>query len=213
MKIMLINGGPRKKNNTAALLDSAAEGARSAGAETETVHLYDLNYRGCISCFACKLKDCANPGHCAMKDELTPVLEKILECDALILGSPVYFGDVTGMTRSLIERLVFPPLSYDEAGVSPLKKKIQTAFFFTMNMPEAMKSHGAEDMFKRSSGVLRFLGSTEYLVAYDTYQFDDYSKYASSRFDVEAKKQRHEDVFPQVCAEAYEIGKRFGANG
>jgi len=56
MLAIAMNGSPRKKWNTATLLEKALEGAASQGAETELVHLYDLNYKGCISCFACKLK-------------------------------------------------------------------------------------------------------------------------------------------------------------
>jgi Multimeric flavodoxin WrbA len=55
MKFLAINGSPRKNKNTASLLGKIAEGAASTGAETELVHLVDLNYRGCTSCFACKL--------------------------------------------------------------------------------------------------------------------------------------------------------------
>ena len=57
MKILAINGSPRKNSNTATLLKKALEGAAAQGAETELIHLYDLNFKGCISCFACKLKD------------------------------------------------------------------------------------------------------------------------------------------------------------
>lgn len=57
MKVMAFNGSPREKRNTAILLNSALEGAASKGAETELVHLYNLNFKGCSSCFACKLKD------------------------------------------------------------------------------------------------------------------------------------------------------------
>jgi multimeric flavodoxin WrbA len=56
MKIMAINGSPRKEWNTATLLQKALEGAASQGATTELIDLYDLNYKGCISCFACKEK-------------------------------------------------------------------------------------------------------------------------------------------------------------
>jgi multimeric flavodoxin WrbA len=55
MKIIAINGSPRKDWNTGALLKSALEGAASEGAQTEIINLYDLSYKGCISCFACKL--------------------------------------------------------------------------------------------------------------------------------------------------------------
>ena len=58
-KVMIINGSPRKNFNTAKLLKSAAQGAEAAGAETEIVHLYDLSYKGCISCLMCKRKGVA----------------------------------------------------------------------------------------------------------------------------------------------------------
>ena len=56
MKVLAINGSPRKTWNTATMLNKALEGAASEGAETEIIHLYELNFRGCTSCFACKLK-------------------------------------------------------------------------------------------------------------------------------------------------------------
>jgi multimeric flavodoxin WrbA len=108
MKAIGINGSPRKKWNTAALLDKAIEGAVSEGAKAELIHLYDLNFKGCISCFACKAKNGKSYGKCAVKDELTPVLEKVNEADVIILGSPIYFGTVTGEMRSFMERLLFP---------------------------------------------------------------------------------------------------------
>ena len=74
MKVMAVNGSPRKCWNTALLLESALEGAASYGAETELVHLYDLDYRGCSSCFACKLKQGESLGRCAQTDDLAPIL-------------------------------------------------------------------------------------------------------------------------------------------
>src|SRR5665647_3224861 len=113
MKVIAINGSPRKKWNTATLLNKALEGAASKGAETELIHLYDLDFKGCISCFACKLKDGKSYGKCAVKDELTPLLKQIEEeADAIILGSPIYFGTVSGEMRSSMERLMFPYLTY-----------------------------------------------------------------------------------------------------
>jgi multimeric flavodoxin WrbA len=110
MKVLAINGSPRTKCNTATLLNNALEGAASQGAETELVHLYDLDFKGCISCFACKLKNGESYGRCAVEDELTPVLKNAGETDALILGSPIYYGGVTGEMRSFMERLLFPYL-------------------------------------------------------------------------------------------------------
>ena len=96
MKVLAFNGSPRKTWNTATLLNKALEGAVSLGAETEMIHLYDLNYKGCISCFACKMRGGKSYGTCALKDDLTPILKKVYEADALLLGSPVYFFRVTG---------------------------------------------------------------------------------------------------------------------
>ena len=112
-RVIAINGSPRKTWNTTTLLENALRGAESAGAKTELVHLYDLEYKGCTSCFACKLKDGKSYGICAMNDDLTPILERIAEADAFILGSPVYLGTATGEMRSFLERLVFPYLVYD----------------------------------------------------------------------------------------------------
>jgi multimeric flavodoxin WrbA len=87
MKVIAINGSPRKGWNTATLLNRALEGAASEGAETELIHLYDLDFKGCISCFACKLKGGKSYGQCAVKDELTPLLKQIEEeADALVIG-------------------------------------------------------------------------------------------------------------------------------
>ena len=69
MKIMFINGSPRKNWNTDILMKKALEGAVSAGAEAEMVYLYDLKFRGCVSCMACKLKKEPRPNRCIQKDD------------------------------------------------------------------------------------------------------------------------------------------------
>lgn len=134
--VLAINGSPRKMWNTGMLLKKALEGAVSQGADTELVHLYDLDFKGCTSCFACRLKGGKSYGRCAVNDDLTPVLEKAGEADALILGSPVYFGIVTGEMRSFIERLLFPYLVYTNPPSTLFDRKINTAFIYTMNVSE-----------------------------------------------------------------------------
>ncbi|MEI6423251.1 MAG: NAD(P)H-dependent oxidoreductase, partial [Lentisphaerota bacterium] len=54
MKAIAFNGSPRKKWNTVTLIENALEGAASKGADTELVHLYDYDFKGCVSCLACK---------------------------------------------------------------------------------------------------------------------------------------------------------------
>ena len=99
MKIIAVNGSPRKNWNTHILLENALNGAKELGAETELINLYDYNYKGCTSCFACKRKG-VTLNKCAMKDDLEPILQKITECDGLILGSPIYYVSVTGEMKS-----------------------------------------------------------------------------------------------------------------
>lgn len=96
MKIFAFNGSPRKKWNTAQMLQKVLDGAAACGAETELVHLYDVSFKGCMSCFACKRTNNKTNGLCAFRDALTPVLEKARQADAFIVGSPVYYDYPTG---------------------------------------------------------------------------------------------------------------------
>ena len=122
-KIIIIDGGPRKNFNTASMLQKFADGASSVSSEIEvkTVHLYALDYKGCMSCMACKMKGKAS-NVCKFKDALTPMLEEIAEADGLVLGSPIYFGDVTGQMRTFLERLAFPWLSYNDYSMTAPKR-------------------------------------------------------------------------------------------
>ncbi len=213
MKVLALNGSPRKGWNTEILLQKALEGAASQGADTELIHLYDLNFKGCISCFACKLKGGKSYGKCAYQDELTPVLEKAAEADAIILGSPVYLGAATGEMRSFLERFVFPFLVYDQNYSSLFPRKIPTGFIYTMNVDEKrLKDMGYEHNFRNTEMALtRTFGSSESLLVTDTYQFSDYSKYVVTSFNPVEKAKRREEVFPLDCSKAFDMGVRFAA--
>lgn len=208
MKVIGINGSPRKKWNTAELLKNALTGCESKGAETELIHLYDLDFKGCTSCFACKLKNGKSYGKCSIKDSLAPVLDKIREADAIILGSPIYFGCVTGEMRSFMERLLFPYLVYANPPASLYPKKIKTAFIYTMNVSEEQRKEfysvhidANEDFMKRT------FGDSESLFCNETLQFEDYSKVVFSYCNPEERVKRHETVFPKDCERAFELGK------
>lgn len=212
MKAIAINGSPRKKWNTAILLEKALEGAVVQGADTELIHLYDLNFRGCISCFNCKLKSGKSYGQCSVNDGLKPILQKIEEADALILGSPIYFGNLTGETRSFLERLMFQYLVYDKTYTSLRKKDISAGIIYTMNVPENMLDQlnykqvlgSIEASLKRTVSGMDLLS----LYATDTYQFEDYSKYEVPLFNAGLKAKHREEVFPQDCQKAFEMGRQ-----
>jgi len=209
MKVIGFNGSPRRHQNTATLLGKALAGAASIGAETELVHLYDLHFKGCISCFACKTRKGRSYGTCALRDDLTPLLEKTREADAFILGSPVYFASVTGEMKSFLERLMFPYLVYDGSYSSLFPKKIKTGFIYTMNVTEAaMNDRGYLPHLENNERFLaRLFGASERLCSFDTYQ-TDYSKIVADGIDVEKKTERRRDVFPLECDRAFEMGVR-----
>ena len=209
MKVIGICGSPRMNGNSAAMLDAALNGAREPGAEVQRINLFDLQYSGCKSCFACKKLGGESFGRCALRDELTPVLEKVLSADAVIIASPLYFGETPGAVRNFLERLWFPGQKYAKNYASAYPKRVKVGLIYTMNLPDE-RMYG--DVIKRhQQNCMLLLGKTEVVTAVDTMQFDDYSLYASEMFDGAAKKQRRETVFPQDCAKAYEMGKRLAS--
>lgn len=209
MAIIGINGSPRKTWNTATLLEHALKGAASEGAETELVHLYDLDFQGCTSCFACKLKGGKSYGRCALRDDLTPVLERIHTADALILGSPFYFGTVTGEMHSCMERIFFPSMTYAQPPQSIFGRKIPSAFIYTMNVSEKqMQEFYSWHITTNEQILTRMFGNTDTLCSCETLQFDDYDKYVFSYCDPEERRVRHKTVFPEDCKKAFDLGKR-----
>ena len=207
---MAFNGSPRKTNNTSTLLEYALKGAASRGATTELINLYDLNYKGCISCFACKTIGGKSYGRCAVEDDLTEVFSRVEQADAIVLGSPIYYGTVSGEMKSFMERLLFPYTEYTVNYSSVFPRKIRVGFIYCMNVTDDMMQQlGYEQQFKLHQATLqRILGASEYIVSNDTYQFDDYSKYVSSRFDPVEKLKRHQEIFPQDCQKAFDMGVR-----
>ena len=208
---MAFNGSPRKEWNTAMLLKKALEGASSQGAKIELIHLYDLNYKGCISCFACKEKGGKSYGRCVVIDDLKPIFKKIESSDALIFGSPIYLGHITGQIQSFLERLVFPYLTYTDPPGSLFPKKIPAGFIYTMGLTEElMNEFGYNQRFASMDRLLTMIfGSSEKLLSFDTYQFEDYSKVAAPRFNPEEKLKRRQEIFPKDCQKAFEMGVRF----
>lgn len=209
MNVIAVNGSPRKKWNTATLLQKALDGAASVGAQTEMIHLYDLKYRGCISCFACKRKG-GTLGRCAVQDDLTNVLEKTVRCDVLLLGTPIYFSNITGEMLSFLERLLFSNMTYNAGHRSTFQGKLSSGFLYTMNVPsDAMEKLGYNMLFGHYKSLLERLGGpSEILVSNDTYQFDDYSRYEASMFNEEHKARVRAEQFPIDCRKAFEMGAR-----
>ena len=214
-KVIILNASPRKNWNTAKMLKEAQKGAESAGAEVEYINLVDLNYKGCMSCFACKRKGSTTNGLCALKDDLRPVLESILQADAVIIGSPIYYSFPTGMFRNLLERMLFAAGTYikdEESGWTKrvLKRHIPVGLIYTMNVPEnMMKQYNYDTILNTTEWTVKTIfGYAETLNSYDTYQFSDYSKYDCDVFDEKHKAEVRENQFPKDLEKAFDLGKR-----
>ena len=208
-KIVAINCSPRATWNTATLVREAAKGAEGEGAEVKGIDLYKLEkFTGCVSCFGCKLPD--NLGKCICKDGLAPVLEEIRNADGLIIGSPNYLGDMTAGFRALFERLIFQSLTYKKEFRSYNQKQIPVLMIMTSNAKEEFYPQiGYDEMLKRYQGTLgTFVGPTKILISSDTLQVKDYSRYNWTMFNPEAKKERHEKVFPEDKKKAFALGTK-----
>lgn len=204
-KIVVVNAGPRKGWNTDTLITEAAKGAEAAGAQIERFDLFRLErYTGCISCFGCKKEKWK--GHCICRDALTPVLDAIREADGLIIGSPNYLSNLTASFRALYERLIFQNLTYNVETPCCNERMIPVLLIMTSNAPDTMFANLMEE-YKQT--FTRFIGPTQTLISGNTLQLKDYSKtdWEWTLFDVEDKQRRHEEIFPQECRKAFEMGQ------
>ena len=215
MKVIAINGSPRMaKWNTVTLLENALEGAKSAGASTELVHLYSLRFSGCISCFGCKALNRKKDAVCIIRDELEPVLARLRRADAIIVGTPLYFLCETAATRAFLERLCFPCLKYSKDMLSTFPRKIKTGLIYTMGASyESANKLGFDRIFETTRNTMaRTFGHCELLTIADTLQYPDYDKYESELFDKDAKLKRHSEIFTKDCQRAFELGARLVGN-
>ena len=97
--IVAIYGSPRRKGNTAQLLERAVQGAREQGSSVREFVLRDLRISPCLEIYACK-KD----GECAIRDEFQLVRDELLESKGIMLASPIFFYSVTGQTKVFMDR-------------------------------------------------------------------------------------------------------------
>ncbi len=205
--IVAINASPRTEWNTGTLIREAAKGAEAEGAEIKIFDLYKLEkFTGCISCFGCKLAP--NEGKCICKDGLAPVLDAIRNTDGLIIGTPNYLGDVSAGFRALYERLIFQSLTYKTDPRRYSDREIPVLFIMTSNSPkEFYAPAGYRKMLKGYQKSLdAFVGNTKLFIAGNTLQVKDYSRFNWTMFNPEAKKERHEKVFPEERKKVFALG-------
>jgi multimeric flavodoxin WrbA len=109
MKAIAINGSPRKGGNTEFMLNKALEPLMDAGWETELLHLGGKLIHGCMACYKCR----SNKNlHCSQtNDVFNEFMDKIIQADAIIIGTPTYFTDVSSEIKALLDRAGFVALA------------------------------------------------------------------------------------------------------
>lgn len=161
MKVISFNGSPRGRHgNTHIMVEHFLEGAADSGAQTENIILCDKKISHCLGCFACWTK---TPGKCVIDDDMTALLEKIKEADIIVMASPVYVDNVTGILKNFLDRIIplaMPNFETDSLGECkhPLRynKKQYIAVISNCGFPEQSHFQVISHYFKR---VARNMGS------------------------------------------------------
>ena len=150
LKVVLFNGSPRKEGNTYHCLSTVMKELTSEGIECEYVWIGMDRLQGCTACFKCVEN---NDQRCVLKgDKMNDYIEKMLEADGIIIGSPTYFSDLSTNTKALIERAGYATSKY-------LKNKIGAAVV-------AVRRAGANHVF---SSINYFFLIKEMIVVGSTY--------------------------------------------
>ena len=136
MKVLMINGSPRCQGNTSIALAEVAGQLEKLGIESEIVWIGNKPLRGCIACNSCKAK----PGACAFDDDVcNGISAKMNGADALIVGSPVYYGQPNGALMAIVQRMLYSNgnafRGKPAAAVAVCRRGGATAAFQTLNMP------------------------------------------------------------------------------
>ena len=201
MKTIVINADPKMKQEIGKLLKSASEGAKSVGSDVEYFDLYRMDIKGCMLCSICKKKN-KESFKCYWRDDLSPIIEKILNADTLLIGSQIFFNEPTSHYRALVERLIYCIVSYDRNHY--YKGKVNVGIFYSVISPRkhfeksvrpTLKS--TEDLFKMLNGEVKVYAS--YKGLRNQRKTEDQINEKMQEFDIDLEK-------------AFEIGAELNKN-
>ena len=167
MQVIGFSGSPRKDANTDRLVRQVLAGAGAEGAETQFFRIADLSIKGCISCYYCRAHDT-----CAMKDDMQDIYKALHAADAVVVGSPVYMGQMSGQTKIFVDRLL-PLLNADFT--TRLKKQPALVLAFTQGQPDTASFMPYIENTQQFFGFLGF-SPKAVLVAGGTREKDDVTK-------------------------------------
>jgi multimeric flavodoxin WrbA len=153
MKVVGFIGSPRKKGNTTTIVNEVLRGAQEAGAETKVFNINQLGIRGCQACYKCQTPE----GKCVQKDDMAPLYDEIYSADAIVIGTPIYMFQVTGQTKTFIDRL-FAFLYLKDGQPGNFRNKLKGKKIVTVFSQGQPNTSLFASNFDLNEGVLSFLG-------------------------------------------------------
>lgn len=152
MKIIGFIASPRKEGNTAWIVNKILEGAKDQGADTQSWYYSDLDIKPCLSCYGCKQGDQG----CIINDDMQKIYDAIEHADALVLGSPVYMGQMSAQAKIFTDRLFarFSPRFSPYFKENAAKKKL--ILVFTQGNPDTSMFQLYFDYTKKMFQLLEF---------------------------------------------------------
>jgi multimeric flavodoxin WrbA len=186
-QVFIIVGSPRKNGNSAMLAEQAAAGARTSGAKVEMIYLHELHMASCTACDVCQGDTETN---CNIDDELTALLPRLRQADALILATPVYWFTFTAQTKLFIDRQFY---AMNGPQGHALKGK-PIGLIMTYGDADPFIS-GAVNALRTFQDICRYIGAPVAGMVY-----------GSATDAGEIKKQ------PALLQEAYRLGQKLGAD-
>ncbi|MBP3791618.1 MAG: flavodoxin family protein [Methanobrevibacter sp.] len=196
MKTVVINAGPKRKNQNAQFAQSAAKGAESVGADVEYVDLYKMDLCGCMSCLICKQEGKACK--CYWRDDISPLIDRILDADSLFVAAPIFFSQPTSHYMAFLERLIFCIVSYDVGNA--FNGKVNVGLFYTINYSKDYFEESVRPHLKQSEDILKMLNGK---VVIDSFENTSKNIYSKSTDDELKLKEEH---FERDLERIFEIG-------
>ncbi len=149
MKILLINGSPRRHGHIAQMMDAIEREAQALGATTTLIRVHEMSIRPCMGCMRCRSElKCVLP-----EDDAQKTLALITDADALVVGAPCYWGNLPGELKMLFDRIVYGMMGESSRGIpKPLHKGKRAVVVTTSTTPFPFNI-----LFHQTRGVVRAL--------------------------------------------------------
>ncbi|MBR5504664.1 MAG: flavodoxin family protein [Methanobrevibacter sp.] len=206
MKTIVINAGPKKRGFNAEIAESALKGAQSVGAEVEYIDLYRLKFTGCMTCLICKKEGFENC-KCYLRDDLSPLIEKIFDADALLISAPIFFSAPTSHYMALLERLIYCMVSYKVGNA--FKGKVNVGLFYIINYPKDYFEESIRPHLKKSEDILKMLNGEVEIYSASNISKNDYSKNTEEGKKIVEEKEKQQAI---DLDKAFEIGAKLSNN-